>query len=92
MSEMAKAICVSRAHLLPILTLLSPDTLASLHFPVSQHPCHSHTILPAPTQSLSPLHHPELGGALPYPSPTVALTGGGCLCPGLPHICVVFGA
>ena len=69
---MAKAICVSKAHLLPILTLLSPDTVASLHFPClsASLPQPHHPARP-PSQSLSPLHHPDLGGASPYPSPTV---------------------
>ena len=90
---MAKAICVSKAHLLPILTLLSPDTVASLHFPClsaslpqPHHPAHP-PVSPSALCTIRTwevLHHTLL--------PLWALTGGGCLCPGLPHICVVFGA
>lgn len=55
MSQTTEAICISRPHL-PILALLSPDTLVSLHFPCvsSSSPLYHHpTCHPPPHRLIS---------------------------------------
>lgn len=68
MSQMTEAICVSKAHLLPVLALLFPDA-PSLHLPVSR------ILATATPSSLPPVPcpfpRPQLVVPSPYPSPTV---------------------